>query len=183
MDRNRALEELELRIENKDLLKHSFAVEAIMRKLAEYYHDDIDLWAITGLVHDIDFERISNNLHLHGMMGGDILEALDFDKTIVYAVRAHNPNNQYERRRKIDKALFCANPMSWLIMACALSLPEKKLKNVDVPYILEKYAEEDFAKEADREKIATCSLLGLSLEQLAAMSLEAMQEISDVLEL
>ncbi len=183
MDRNRALEELRLRLENKNLIKHSFAVEAIMRKLAEYFHDDVDLWGIAGLVHDIDLERVNNDMTLHGMMGGDILEALDFDKTIVYAVRAHNPHNHYERRRKIDKALFCADPMSGLITACALILPEKKLEKVDTAFVIKRYDEKGFARGANREQIALCSELGLSLEQFIDLSLQAMQEISDVLEL
>lgn len=183
MDRNRALEELMLRIENQNLLKHSFAVEAIMRKCASHFHDDPDLWGIAGLVHDIDLERVNYDMSVHGMMGGDILEAQDFDKTIVYAVRAHNPNNQYERRRKIDKALYCAEALSELITACALAAPGKKLGNVDVPFVLEKFENRSFAKEVNREQIASCLELGLSLEQMVALSLEAMKEISDVLEL
>lgn len=183
MNRNRALEELRLRLENKNLIKHSFAVEAIMRKLAEYFHDDVDLWGIAGLVHDIDLERVNEDMNLHGMMGGDILEALDFDKTIVYAVRAHNPRNNYARRRKIDKALFCADPMSGLITACALILPEKKLANVDEAFVLKRYEEKGFARGANREQIATCSELELTLEEFVSLSLNAMKGISDLLEL
>ncbi|MCX7773326.1 MAG: HDIG domain-containing protein [Clostridia bacterium] len=178
MDRSRAFEELKLRIENPNLIKHSLSVEAIMRKLADYFHDDVDLWGITGLVHDIDLERVQNDMDQHGMMGGDILEALDFDETIVYAVRAHNPGNNYSRRRKIDKALFCADPMSGLITACALILQEKKLEKVDQAFVLKRFYEKGFARGANREQIATCEELGLTLEQFIQFSLEAMKEIS-----
>ena len=182
MDRNRALEELKLRIENKNTIKHSLAVEAIMRKLAIHFNEHENLWGITGLVHDIDYERVEGDMAKHGVMGADILEALNFDSTVVYAVRAHNPANNVMRRRKIDKALYCADPISGLIIACALILPDKKLKDVDEEFVMKKYHQKAFARGADREQIATCSELGLTLEFIK-ISLEALKEISDELEL
>lgn len=181
MDRKTALEELKLRIENENMIKHSLAVEAIMRKLALHFNEYENLWGITGLVHDIDYERIMGDMSLHGKMGGDILEALNADETIVYAVRAHNPANNIPRRRKIDKALYCADPMSGLIIACALILPDKKLKDVDVEFIINRFHQKGFARGANREQIATCSEIGLSLEEFTSLSLDALKEISDEL--
>ena len=181
MDRSRAMEELSLRLENQNLIKHSLAVESIMRKMAEVFNEDTELWGIAGLVHDIDLERIQNKMELHGMMGGDILEQLGFDPTIVYAVRAHNPLNNYPRRRKIDKALYCADPISGLITACALILPDKKLENIDNDFVLKRFYEKGFAWGVRRNQIVSCSELGLSLETFIKLSLEAMKEISQQL--
>ena len=183
MDRNMALEELKLRIENKNMIKHSLAVEAIMRKLAIHFNEHESMWGITGLVHDIDYERVDGDMTKHGKMGADILEALNFDNTVVYAVLAHNPQNNVDRRRKIDKALYCADPMSGLIIACALILPSQKLKDVDEEFVMKKYHQKAFARGADREQIATCTELGLTLEEFIKISLEALKEISDELEL
>ncbi|NLX63607.1 MAG: HDIG domain-containing protein [Clostridiaceae bacterium] len=183
MDRDMALEELKLRIENKNTIKHSLAVEAIMRKLAIHFNEHEKMWGIAGLVHDIDYERVQGDMTKHGKMGADILEALNFDSTIVYAVLAHNPANNVSRRRKIDKALYCADPMAGLIIACALILPSKKLKDVSEEFVLKKYHQKGFAKGADREQIASCSELGLTLEEFIRISLEALKEISDDLEL
>jgi len=181
LDRNKAMEELSLRIENENIIKHSLAVEAIMRKLARHFNEYENLWGIAGLVHDIDYERVMGDMSLHGKMGGDILEALNADSTIVYAVRAHNPLNSIPRRRKIDKALYCADPMAGLIIACALILPDKKLKDVDVQFVINRFHQKGFARGANREQIATCSEIGLTLEEFAAISLEALKEISDQL--
>lgn len=183
MDRNRALEELKLRIENKNTIKHSLAVEAIMRKLAIQFNEHESLWGITGLVHDIDYERVQGDMAQHGKMGADILEALNFDNTVVYAVRAHNPENNITRRRKIDKALYCADPISGLIIACALIVPSKKLKDIDEEFVLKKYHQKGFARGANREQIATCTEIDLTLEEFIKISLEALKEISDELEL
>jgi len=183
MDREMALEELKLRIENNSTIIHSLAVEAIMRKLAIHFNEHENMWGIAGLVHDIDYERVQGDMTKHGKMASDILEALNFDSTIIYAVLAHNPKNNVSRRRKIDKALYCADAIAKLIIACALILPGKKLKDVNEEFVLIKYHQKDFAKDADREQIASCSELGLSLEEFIKISLEALKKISDELEL
>ncbi len=183
MDRNRALEELKLRLENKNTIKHSLAVEAIMRKLAIRFNEHECLWGITGLVHDIDYERVQGDMTQHGKMGAEILETLNFDNTVVYAVRAHNPENNIARRRKIDKALYCADPISGLIIACALIVPSKELKDIDEEFVMKKYHQNGFARGADREQIAACTEIDLTLEEFIKISLEALKEISDELEL
>lgn len=176
MDREKALEALKLRIENPERIQHSLAVEAIMRSLARYFHEDVDMWGITGLVHDIDWERIGGNMALHGKMGGDILEGLGFDPTIVYAVRAHNPANGLPRRRRLDKALFCASPMAELIMACVQNTPDKRIDNLDTDRIMAFYADPGLAGNISRERIASCSELGLKVEDLAEISLKALKD-------
>lgn len=178
MERSRAFEELLLRLENKEVIKHSLAVEAIMNKLAEHFNEEVRLWGIAGLVHDIDVERIQNDSRPHGMMGGDILECLDFDPTIVYAVRAHNPENNYERRRKIDKALYIASPMAELIDACYKLIGENGLIKISEEFILNKYNDPDFAPHISRERLELCTELGLSIEDFIKLSLEAMREMS-----
>jgi len=178
-----ALEELKLRIENENTIKHSLAVEAIMRKLAIHFNEHEKMWGIAGLVHDIDYERVQGDMTKHGKMGADILEALNFDSTIIYAILAHNPANNVSRRRKIDKALYCAGPMADLIIACAHVLPNKKLKDVDEGFVINKYHQQDFAQDTDRERIGACTELGLTLEEFIKISLDALKEISDELEL
>jgi putative nucleotidyltransferase with HDIG domain len=182
LDRSRAVEELKLRLKDRNLINHSLAVEAIMRKLARYLSEDTDLWGIAGLMHDIDLERIQNDTSRHGLIGGDILEGLNFDETIIYAVRAHNPHNKYPRRRKIDKALYSSGPMSDLITACARVSPEKKLSEMDDTFIHNRFYEKGFAPEARREQILSCRELNLSLDRFIELSLEAMKEISGELE-
>jgi len=177
VEREKALEALQLRIESQERIQHSLAVEAIMRSLARHFHEDVDMWGITGLVHDIDWERINGNMALHGKMGGDILESLDFDPTIAYAVRAHNPANGLPRRRKLDKALYCASPMAELIMACVQGTPDKSINPLDTGRIMACYADPGFEKNISRERIASCSELGLTVEDFAKIALDAVKDV------
>lgn len=183
MDRDQAYEALKLRIEDPGIILHSLVVEAIMRFLARHFHEDVEMWGVAGLVHDIDHERIDGNMALHGKMGGDILEGLDFDRTIVYAVKAHNPGNNIARRRKMDKALFCASPMADLLLACAGSLSQQGIHSVDTDMIMRCYNDPDFAKDINRDRIAACNELDLSIDELAEISLKALQENKQLLKL
>ncbi|HHV29205.1 HDIG domain-containing metalloprotein [Acetivibrio mesophilus] len=179
MEREQALEELRGRIENENLIKHSLAVEAIMKDLAFYFKDDIDKWGLAGLLHDIDCEKTAGDISKHSLVGAEILESLDIESSIVYAVKAHNDYHGIERKRKIDKALFCADPAAGIITASALILPSKKLEDVTVEFVIKRINEKGFAKGVNREQIKSCEQLGISLEKFIEISLEAMKKISD----
>jgi predicted hydrolase (HD superfamily) len=179
VDRKTALEALQLRIENKNLIKHSLAVEAIMRRLASFFHEDQELWGLAGLVHNIDIERVNGNMSQRGFMAADILEGLNFDGTIVYAVKSLNPDSHLSRRRKIDKALFCADPMATLILSSVLVLQEQKLDALSDTMVLKHFYEDGFARSARREQIMACSELDISLEEFIKLSLEALKAIKE----
>lgn len=179
MDRKTALEALHFRIENINLIKHSLAVEAIMRMLASLFHEDQELWGLAGLVHNIDIERINGDMSIRGIMAADILEGLNFDGTIVYAVKSLNPDSHLPRRRKIDKALFCTDPMATLILSSVWALPDQKLDAINDAIVLKRFYEEGFARSAKREQIMACSELGISLEEFIGVSLEALKAIKE----
>lgn len=179
MEREKAFEELKARLVNEDLIKHSLAVEAIMRALAIYSREDAELWGLTGLLHDIDCERTAGSPSLHGIVGAEILRDLGMDEELVYAVRVHNEMHNLVRKRKIDKALYCADPVSGLITAGALVLPSKMLSDVSADFILKQMNEKSFARGANREQIGKCDELGLSLEQFIEIALNAMKGISN----
>ncbi|NTV91175.1 MAG: HDIG domain-containing protein [Clostridiales bacterium] len=179
MEREKALNELNARLKTKNLVKHSLGVEAIMRSLARYFGENADDWGIAGLMHDIDYDKTAEEPLKHGLLGAEILEDLGIEEEIVYAVKAHNELLGFERNRKIDKALYCADPVSGLVTAGALILPSKKLDDVTVGFLIKRMGEKSFAKGASREQIKSCSELGISLEKFIEISLEAMKSISD----
>jgi putative nucleotidyltransferase with HDIG domain len=181
MDREQAFAELRARVKNPNLLKHSLAVEAIMRELAVRLRDNVEIWGVTGLLHDMDYEKTATDPSRHSLVGAEILENLGFDSEIVYAVKAHNSYHGISRKRKIDKALYCADPVSGLITAAALILPSKKLADVTPDFVMRKMKEENFAKGADRDQIRSCSEIGLPLEEFISLSVDAMKKIADQL--
>ncbi len=178
MDRIQALEELMGRLTNRKLIRHSLAVEAIMRELAEHFKEDANKWAMAGLLHDIDYDRTASNMAMHGIVAADILETLGVDDEIVYAVKAHNACHGIPRNRRIDKALYAANAVSGFILEEAPALPSGKLEEANGKALLEKLKEESFRREEGRELLTGCNELGMPPEELVDIALGAVKKIS-----
>ena len=184
MDREQALKLVKEKIKNKNLVSHCLAVEAIMRRLAEELNErdgssgfDEDKWAITGLVHDIDYDETVKEPDKHSLIGAEVLKDLGFTDDIVYAVKVHNQMHGLPFKNDLDKALYAADPISGLIVAAALIRPEKKLNAVNAASVLKRFGEKAFARGANREQIMACEELGINLEDFIKIALESMQKI------
>ncbi len=183
MDREEALAELRKYVKNKNLLKHMYACEAVMERLAKHFGEDGASWGIAGLLHDIDYDQTKDDPVQHSIIGAEMLEKIGLSAEVVYAVKVHNDAHGLPRNSLMDKALYATDPVTGLIVAGALIKPEKSLDVVDVPFLLNRFNEKSFARGANREQIKSCEELGLSLEQFLGLALEAMLGIRDALEL
>ncbi len=178
MKRQEALELMKSRVTTRNLQKHILAVEAVMRKLAEHFGEDIEEWGLAGLLHDLDYEDTKDDAARHSMMAADWLTDMGLDEEIVEAVRAHNDFHGLPRETRMAKALYASDPLTGLIVASALIHPDRKLKGIDTDFVMNRFSEGAFARGANREAISTCQdELGISLEDFVAIALEAMQGI------
>ncbi|KAA0017995.1 MAG: HDIG domain-containing protein [Thermoplasmata archaeon] len=181
LSRDEAISLVNNYIKDEKLLKHSLAVEAIMRALARRLRKDEDIWGLTGLLHDIDYEYTQENPMEHGIMTCKILDGLVPDE-ILRAIKAHN--YKYTGQTPIDlldMALIASDAVSGLIIATALVMPSKKLSEVKVETLMDKFKDKSFARRVDRKKISMCQDLGLTLEEFLDISLRSLQSISDEL--
>lgn len=183
MTREEALKLLKEKIKNQNLIKHSLAVEVCMKTLAEYFDEDKAKWALAGLLHDIDYEETKNSPEEHSLKGAEILKNLGLDQEIVEAVKTHNEIHNLRPETKMAKALFSVDPLTGLIVAATLVLPEKKISSLTVQNILNRFREKAFARGANREIIKRCEDIGLSLGKFIEICLLAMQKIADELNL
>ena len=182
MTRDQALKVLKDNLSNQNLIKHCFAVEAIMVKLANHFNQDTDKWRLAGLLHDIDYEKVKNDLKQHSLIGSQMLKDLMISDDVCQAVKVHNENHGINPETLMEKALFVVDPLTGLIVAASLVLPSKKIKDLTVENVLNRFQEKCFARGANREIIQkTEQLLDLKLEQLVKIGLEAMQEIDEEL--
>ncbi|MEN8904820.1 MAG: HDIG domain-containing metalloprotein [Clostridiales bacterium] len=183
MNRDEALNELKTRLTDKNLIKHSLAVESVMKEVAVYLKEDADSWGLAGLLHNIDYEKTKNEPEKQSAVGARILEDLGLDGSIVYAVKAHNSLHGIKRKRKMDKILYAADPMSKLIIATALILPSRKLEDIDIAFLSKKFHEKEFLNEVDRRQIKECEEAGFILRQFIEISLNAIKKISKDLDM
>ena len=169
-------------VQDKNMIKHMLATEAIMRALSRKLGEDEDEWGITGLIHDIDMELVDNDMSSHSKLGADIAKELGANEAMAHAILCHNEAHGVPRETKLDKALFCADPLSGLITAASLVRPDK-LNGLTTKSVMKRFHEKRFAAGVKREQVAQCQEIGLELEDFISLAIEAMQRIASELEL
>lgn len=178
MIRKEVLDSINENVENKNLVKHMLATEAILRALARRFGEDEEEWGLTGLLHDIDVELTRGDMSTHSKLGADLAKELGASEAMAHAILCHNEAHGISRETKLDKALFCVDPLTGLITAAALVRPDKKLAGLGAKSVIKRFKEKSFAAGANREQISLCSEIGLELGEFIELGLTAMQEIS-----
>jgi len=183
MTRDEALNLVKQHVKNENSIKHMLATEAIMRALANRFNENEEVWGLAGLLHDLDMEIVDYRINpeKQGVVGAEMLEKMGVDKVITEAIKAHNEATGKRRETLIEKAIFCTDPLTGLIVAAALILPSKKLADLTVQSVLNRFREKSFARGASRQIIASSIEIGLSPEDFINIGLKAMQRISDEL--
>ncbi len=178
MDRAQAAALMRRHLINKNMRKHSLAVEAVMRALAQRLGQDEEMWGLAGILHDIDYEETRDDPTRHSMVGADMLAEMGLPSQVVEAVRTHNEAHGLPRDGLMSKALYACDPLTGLIVAAALIHPDRKLAAIDAGFVLNRFGEKAFARGASRDQIRTCSEVGLDLEEFVTIGLQAMQAIA-----
>jgi putative nucleotidyltransferase with HDIG domain len=140
--------------QSDSLRKHARAVEEVMRAYARHYGEDEELWGITGLLHDFDYERHPDPQE-HTVAGGKILRERGYPEEIVHAIQAHNEANGLGLAREalLDKVLFASDELTGFIIAVALVRPNKAVGDVTPKSIKKKLKDKRFAASVNREEV------------------------------
>ncbi len=181
-DREKMLDSIHVNIQDRNMIKHMLATEAIMQALARKLGENEEEWGITGLIHDIDVELVEGDMKSHSKLGADIAQELGANETMAHAILCHNEAHGVPRETKLDKALFCADPLSGLITAAALVRPDK-LGGLTTKSVMKRFHEKRFAAGVNREQVSQCQEIGLGLEEFISLGIEAMQGIASELKL
>jgi putative nucleotidyltransferase with HDIG domain len=179
MTRDEALSLLKEYTKSESLIKHALSVEAAMRHYAAHFGENVDLWGVTGLIHDFDYERWPNPPD-HTREGARILRERRVDEEIVGAMLSHADWNQdqFPRDRPLRKTLFAVDELCGFITAVAYVRPEK-LTGMTSSSVRKKMKQKSFAAAVKREDIEQgATLLGLSLDDHIAHVITAMQGIA-----
>jgi|YNPNPStandDraft_1061719.scaffolds.fasta_scaffold05333_4 putative nucleotidyltransferase with HDIG domain len=183
IQREDALNLLRNYLKNEKLIQHSLAVEAIMRSMAEKAGEDVELWGIVGLLHDIDYEYTKDNPEKHTEIAAQLLQEM-LPSEGIDAIRSHNYTHTNQVPiTALDRALIAADAVSGLIIATALITPSKKLSDLKTDTLINKFKDKSFAARCDRKRIQLCTDVGFDVESFLDLSLKALKKISDRLDL
>jgi uncharacterized protein len=184
LPREQAIELLHEHIKNERMIAHCLASEAVMRTLALKLGQDEKAWGLAGLLHDIDVEDTNADPYVHGLQGADLLQEMGVDDDIVDAIRMHNEVAAgKERTTLFQHALAAGETITGLITATTYVYPDRKVASVKPSSVVKRMKEKAFAASVKRENIVECEMIGIPIADFAALSIAAMTEIADEIEL
>ncbi len=168
---------------NKDAfhLRHAVTVEGVMRWYAEKlgYSDEVNLWGIVGLLHDLDFEMFPEQ---HCIKEQEIMRSRGVDERIVHATASHGwkLTVDIEPQHEMEKVLYAVDELTGLIGAAALMRPSKSVQDMELKSVKKKYKSPNFAAGCSREVIERgAELMGVSLDGLISDTILAMRSCED----
>jgi predicted hydrolase (HD superfamily) len=174
---DQALEQLHAWTSNPSLLNHARAIEIVMRAAAVKYGGDPEIWAITGLLHDADYDqwpeghpqRIVDWLRGHG------------EEAIAYAVSFHQTAWGLPPKSQMDKCLLACDELAGFVIACCLVRPEG-IATLEPKSVKKKLKDKAFAAKVDREIIkSSVELLGVGLDEHIQFVIDALKPYAEEL--
>src|SRR6202453_936746 len=138
--------------ESDSLRRHMLAVEAAMRPYAPRFDGDVELWGLTGLLHDLDYERYPDLETGHPRYALTELEARGYPPELVRAVASHAPYLGVSRDTPMEKALFAVDELSGFVLACAYVRPDG-LEGMTAKSVKKKMKSPSFAAAVDRDDL------------------------------
>jgi putative nucleotidyltransferase with HDIG domain len=158
------------------LRKHAVAVAASMRAYARILGEDEEKYAITGLLHDLDYERFPDAETGHPRKAIEELRGRDYPDDVIEAIAGHADYLEIPRESRLARTLYAVDELSGFVMACALVRPTG-IEGMKVKSVRKKLKQPSFAAKVDREQIARgieelgvdeSEHIGIVIEALAA---------------
>lgn len=172
-------------VQSESLRRHMLAVEAALRAYARHFHEDEELWGLTGLLHDLDYERYPNmDDHVNGHPRTELrlFEERSYPAELIHAVQAHATFLGVPSESTLDKALLACDELTGLIQAAAYVRPDRNLRNVELSSVKKKWKDKAFTAAINRpENMHFIEQLGVPFDEHVQRVLDAMKGIADEL--
>jgi putative nucleotidyltransferase with HDIG domain len=166
--------------QSDSLRKHMLAVEAAMRAYARKFGEDEEKWGITGLLHDMDYEKHPTPAE-HPMVGVRELARRNYPEDVLEAIKGHADYLDVPRETLLARTLYAVDELSGFIVACALVRPEG-LEGLGAKSVRKKMKQRSFAANVSREDIVRgAEEIGVDLNEHIDFIAAALRERSDAL--
>ncbi len=177
--RDDAMELLEEWVENENLRKHMYAVEAAVRAYARETGADEDLWGLAGLLHDLDWEKYPDE---HPLKAADRLRELGYPEEVVHAILAHRSDfTGVAPESALDKHLVACDELTGLIVATSLVRPNG-IDDLKPKSVKKKMKDKAFAAGVNRDDVREgAEMIGADFTEHVQKVIDAMRGIADVL--
>ena len=167
--------------ESESLRRHVLGVEAAMRAYAVKYGEDEELWAATGILHDLDYEKHPDLETGHPRIALELFEEKDYPAELIDAVAGHAPYLGVPRETRISRTLYAVDELSGFIAAVAMVRPEGVV-GMTPKSVKKKLKQPSFAAAVDRDEIrAAAADLGEDFDEHVAFVIAALEPRADEL--
>jgi putative nucleotidyltransferase with HDIG domain len=167
--------------ESESLRRHALAVEAGMRAYAPRFDGDVELWGVTGLLHDLDYERYPDLGTGHPRYAIEELSGRGYPEELVRAVASHADFMGVPRQTPMEKALFAVDELSGFVLACAYVRPSG-LDGMSVKSVKKKLRQPSFAAAVSREELERGATdLGVDFDEHLSVVIDALVARADEL--
>ena len=167
--------------ESPSLRRHMLAVETAMRAYARQLGGNEEIWGITGLLHDLDYERYPSLVDGHPRMAMAELSRRGCSDEIIRAIGSHADEMGLSRDSKLERALYAVDELSGFVIACAYVRPEG-LRGMTPKSVRKKMKTASFAAAVDRDALRRgADELGVDFDEHVAFVIAALAEREDVL--
>jgi putative nucleotidyltransferase with HDIG domain len=172
--------------QSESLRKHMLAVETCVRAYAKKNNADEELWGITALLHDFDYERWPNTAHAadkeHPAEGARILRELGYPEESVRAILSHADYSGVVRQTPLERTLFACDELAGFLTACTYVRPSKSILDLEVDSVKKRMKDKAFARGVSREDVRKgAEELSIPLDEHIAFCIQAMRENADAL--
>lgn len=172
--------------QSESLRKHMLAVEACVRAYARKNGADEDLWGVTALLHDFDYERWPNADHApdreHPAEGAKILRERGYSEEVIRAILSHADYCNVPRLTPLEKTLFACDELAGFLTACAYVRPSKSILDLEASSVKKRMKDKAFARGVSREDVIHgAEELGVPLEDHISFCIAALREQADLL--
>jgi putative nucleotidyltransferase with HDIG domain len=168
-------------VESDSLRKHLLGVEAAMRAYARKWDEDEELYAVTGLVHDLDYERYPDLETGHPRYALKELDEKGYPQEVIDAVAGHAEFLNVPRETRLAKTLYAVDELSGFIAACALVRPTG-IEGMKPKSVKKKLKQPSFAAAVDRDQVTRgIEELDVDPDEHMSLIIEAMAENADEL--
>lgn len=181
--------------QSESLRKHALAVEACVRAYARKFGADVgrfgvapdeELWGITALLHDFDYERWPNTEHQptegHPSEGSKILRERGYPEEVIRAILSHADYCKVPRQSALEHTLFACDELAGFLTACAYVRPSKSILDLEVSSAKKRLKDKAFARGVSREDVVRgAEELGVPLDEHIAFCIAAMRDAADAL--
>ncbi len=171
---------------SESLRKHMLAVEACVGAYARKFNADRQLWGITALLHDFDYERWPNEAHAanqgHPAEGAKILRERGYPEEMIRAILSHADYTGVTRESALEHTLFACDELAGFLTACSYVRPSKSILDLEVSSVKKRMKDKAFARGISREDVIQgATELGVSLEEHITFCITAMREQANAL--